>query len=246
MKTIKLALTFMALIGAAGVYADTLGGRVDVSYWYPKYGGGADSNLSKISLKDNLGFGSQGFAAASVTLEHPVPAIPNIRLGYVDLSHSEKGNLNTTFDGKTFNGGVTTDLNLSNFDLTLYYQLLDNVVSLDLGLDAKVFSGKFDIRQINNPGNFSNTKVRKVVPLLYSAVAFKLPATGLTIGGELAGIAYSGNNLYDAKIRVRKDLKKFFYFELGFRQLGIKLNNLSGIGVNTRLGGPYLTAGIDF
>ena len=75
-----------------------------------------------------------------------MPLLPNIRLQHSDLNWSGNGwiNAGTDLNGTPFVVAEQADisLDLSHTDATFYYEVLDNVVDLDLGITARLFDGE--------------------------------------------------------------------------------------------------------
>ena len=67
----------------------------------------------------------------------------------------------------------------------------------------------------------------------------------MSAGAEISAISYSGNSIHDAKIRIRQGFSLAF-IELGYRQLGVKLDDVSDLDVDLDYSGVYLSTGLDF
>ncbi len=67
-----------------------------------------------------------------LAFEHPIPFIPNAKIRYV--------NLDTQTKSETL-GQANYNVDLDHSDFILYYELLDNIVSVDAGLGATVLNG---------------------------------------------------------------------------------------------------------
>jgi len=234
----------VAAVAFPTAQADVIGGSVEASYWAANYSGKFVSGNSTIDVEDDLGFDDGGFVELSASFEHPIPVLPNLRVRHIDLDETENGSLTTTFDGQTFSGDVTTNLDLTHTDLVLYYEILDNYVSVDAGLDIKVFDGQLDIQQ-DGSSNRSTTKIDDVVPMLYVGASVELPLTGLSAGADVSAINYSDSSLTDAKIRIRQGFGPAF-LELGYRQMSIDIEDISDVDVDSELSGAYLSTGLDF
>jgi outer membrane protein len=229
-----------------GAYADTIGGDVKISYWQGAYSGDvfsrADNEL--VDLEKDLNLDDGGFLEVSASLEHPIPIIPNIRVSHIDLDESATSTISKTFEGVTFNGDVETNLDLTHSSVALYYEVLDNVVSLDLGLETKIFDGRLNIKD-KTTGDVSNTKIDDPIPMLYVGVAADLPFTGLSVGADVSAISYSGDKFLDAKARVRYNIGLMF-LEGGYREMSVKVDDVSGVDVDASISGAYLSTGLDF
>mgnify|MGYP000002157048 CR=1 FL=1 len=245
MKNIVKALAIPVLLASVGAHADIIGGSVDVSYWLGGYSGQATSLTEVIDLENDLNFDDGGFLEISASLEHPVPVLPNIRIKHIDLDETENGSIGATFDGIAFSTNVETNLDLTHSDIVLYYEILDNYVSVDIGLDVKIFDGKLLIQDKVTPSLTSSTDIDEIVPLLYVAAEVELPLTGLSVGADVSAVSYSGNSLYDAKARIRQGFG-LAYLELGYRQLSIDIEDVSDIDVDAEISGVYLSTGLDF
>lgn len=244
MKRLRKYLALPALFLSAATQADIIGGSVDVSYWLGGYSGQVTSLSETIDLENDLNFDDGGFVEFSASLEHPIPVLPNIRLKHIGLEESENGALNAAFDGVPISTDVETNLDLTHSDVVLYYEVLDNYVSVDIGLDIKVFDGRLLIEDRLSASR-SETEIDEVVPMLYVAAEVELPFTGLSVGADVSAVSYSDNSLYDAKAKIRQGFG-LAYLELGYRQLSIDIEDVSDIDVDAEISGAYLSTGIDF
>ncbi len=245
MKQISRVLGFGALALSLNATADVLGGSVEVSYWQGGYSGQVISVNEVLDLEDNLNLDDGGFLEIAATFEHPVPVLPNIRLKHISLDESANGTFTGTFDGENYGGDIATDLDLTHSDLILYYEILDNYVSVVVGLDVKKFDGKMEIRDSSDATQVSVSTIDDVLPMIYVAAEVELPLTGLSVGAEVSAIKYSGDSLQDAKVKLRQGFGLAFV-ELGYRQISIDIEDVSDVDVDVDLSGAYLSTGIDF
>ena len=243
MNKVTKLLAPLTLLASVGAHADFIGGSVEVAYWYAGVGGDATVGSSTVDMEDDLDFGDDSNFEIAATLEHPVPLIPNVRLKFADIDQTEEGTISTGYDGVTA-GNVETNLDLSHTDLILYYEILDNWVSVDVGLDIKVFDGQLEITN-DTTSETSTTDIDEILPLAYASAEFELPLTDLSFGAELSALSYSDNSIYDGKIRFRQGFSLAF-IELGYRQMGIKVEDISDTDIDVNFGGVYLSTGLDF
>ncbi len=225
--------------------ADVIGGEVTVSYWGAGFGGDVTDRASQdtIDLEKDLKLDDGGFVEFTAAIEHPVPILPNVKIRHIDLDETADGSISSGFDGVPASD-VTTNLDLTHSSAVLYYEVLDNIVSLDLGLEARMFDGQLRIEE-KAGSNVSETKIDETLPLAYVAASVGLPLTGLSVGAEVSAISYSGDKIMDAKAAVRYNIG-LFLVEAGYRSMNIKVDDISGIDVDADLSGAYLTTGIDF
>ena len=117
----KFFLPFLAvsllLVSSPG-RADFVGFSIGATYWTPDLSGNFNSTGgSAISLSDDLGVDDPSPSSLVLSLEHPVPLLPNIRYQNIELDSSGRNILtsNITFEGQTYSAGETVD---SDFDLS--------------------------------------------------------------------------------------------------------------------------------
>jgi len=243
MNKVTKLLAPIALLTSVGAHADFIGGSIEAAYWYAGADGDATFGPVTIDAEDDLNFSEDSNFEVAVTLEHPVPFIPNVRLKYTDVDQTEDGTIATPFDGVT--GSVETNLDLSHTDLILYYEILDNWVSVDVGLDIKVFDGQLEITETGLTQGVSTTDIDEIIPLAYASAEFELPLTDLSFGAELSAISYSGDSIYDGKVRFRQGFSLAF-IELGYRRMGLKVDDIDNVDFDVTFGGVYLSTGLDF
>lgn len=236
-----LALTLPLNAMAASV----LGFQVGGGSWTHTPGGDITSSVGGVGTQADLVNDlqlekkSEGYAYA--ILEHPVPAIPNIKVTQTTLTSSGAGAVTAsfTFNGTTYSAtqNVTTKLSLNQTDTTLYYELLDNVVSLDLGLNAKSISGEATVDSTTS--TFSQT-----VPMLYVAAEVALPA-GFALGADMSTITAAGNTLTDVTAKVTYTSDYLFGLEAGVRTQTYKID-VDNVKANMNFTGAFVGAFLKF
>ncbi|MCP5160601.1 MAG: TIGR04219 family outer membrane beta-barrel protein [Hahellaceae bacterium] len=228
--------------------ADVIGASAGMSYWIPDTSGTVKSGGSEIDLEKNLGLKDQENMVFFVTLEHPLPLLPNAKFQYFDMDQVSYGNINTSFNGVNFSGNVQTSLDLTHYEFILYYEVLDNIIDLDVGINAKLFDGELFIRQTtnnSNVGNTSRTEINEIVPMLYANAGASLPFTGLSAGVEASAISYGDALAYDVAAKVRQRIT-VIAFELGYRAMKVDIEDISNVDVNIDVAGPYVSAMVVF
>ena len=204
--------------------ADTIVGLYSgTGLWFAGPGGSVGDTAADV---DALGLSSDGNAFFYVALEHPIPTLPNVRLQHTRLGSSGEGVLSGPFrlDDVEFSEGetVSTELDLTHNDVVMYYELLDNVVTLDVGLTLRMFSGH--ARAAGRGGSVrESVGIDLAVPMAYGRALVELPAS-LTVGATAHVIGYSGNSLQDlsAHIAYAFDTAVDVGVELGYRQFCVE------------------------
>jgi len=236
----KLLFSALVLALPFNVMADTiLGVKIGGGSWSHSPSGSIISTQggtagTSADLKDDLQLGKKSEGYGYISLEHPIPALPNIKLSQTNLTSSGSGSVTTDF---TFNGiaysastAVTTEFELNQTDVILYYELLDNVVSFDVGLDAKTIDGKVVVN--NESSTFTGT-----IPMLYLAAEIALPA-GFAISAEISTISASGSSYDDVTAKVSYTSDYLFGVEAGIRTQTIKAD-VDDVDANIVFKGPF-------
>lgn len=236
----------LMLVATGLVHADVLGLRAGVTAWGPDFSGTVQSGPEQVDLEQELGFSEDTYAHAYVSFEHPVPLLPALRLQFTELDHVADGTLNKEFDGISFTGTTRSELDLSHADLVLYWQPLDNVVSLDLGLQVKKLDGELKVSGTTGSGTEESfTEIDEFVPMLYGAIGADLPLTGLGFSTSVAGLRFEDNQLLEVDAKLRYDIR-LVGFEIGWRELRLELDDVSDVIADIAIGGPYAGVSLHF
>ncbi|WP_237059026.1 TIGR04219 family outer membrane beta-barrel protein [Microbulbifer sediminum] len=239
MKKLSLAICMALTSGAAS--ADTiLGFDASAGVWMPSYSGSVgvdDFSIEEFQpAEDNVTF-------LQAALEHPVPLVPNIMLSHSAIKTDGSTRLErfVTFGDETFIAGtdVATDLDLSHTDATLYYEILDNWVNLDVGLTARQYKGEM---QVESAIQSENIELAGVLPMAYGMARFDLPFTGWSVVTQGNVTGYNGDTLTDLTAKVRWDFAPGLDMALegGYRSMTLELKELDQLQSDLEISGPYL------
>ena len=242
MRKLMLAVGGSLILVAPLSQADVVGLGASVSYWDSDLSGKAATNNDLVDVENDLNLDGDSTANASLYLEHPVPVLPNIRINYTRVKQSGRGQVGLVgFDGVT--GDVQSDFDLEQLDLTLYYEVLDNWVNLDLGLTARDLAGDLTVQEVNGLAT-SETSVDAVIPMGYLAARFDLPFTGVSVGTEGNFISYGGDSLLDFNVYGQYEIA-LLRFRAGYRQMSIDYED-GNDRLDVEIGGPFVSAGVSF
>ncbi len=223
-KLSKAIVAVSVMIGLTGLtqvaQADTiLGVYADANYWDTENEN--TYNTTKATMDD------KGRFMASVGLEHGVPLVPNVKVRYADLAN----------DGTYGTSATASKLSLDSTDLIAYYEILDNVVSIDVGLGAKALSGDWQV------GTNSKVDLGETLPMAYLSAGAKLPFTGFSAKAEI-GVAGNGDvEATDALAEIQYDFVKNMAVDIGakvgYRVIDMKYDE-TGKKFDSEFKGPYV------
>jgi len=223
--------------------AEFIGLNIGAKHWESTATSSFDSNDSdSIDLIDDLDVDNPEQSSMTFILEHPISALPNIRYqgSYLDSD--------TSLQGESFSSGnhASSAFDLSHEDIVLYYQLLDNWVDLDLGVDVKRLDG-----EVSFAGATSSTiAVDETIPLLYLSARFDLPLNGLYVGADINAnvidLGISESSAQDSTIMLGYESGTGLGIEGGFKYFSLDLDNVDAPDTDLEYDGVFLNGYINF
>ena len=175
------------------------------------------------------------------TLEHPVPILPNVRLISTTIDQSGSGTANFVFDGITYSGDVSNEFKIDTLDLIAYWEVLDNVVSLDIGLNIRNL--KVDYTIVN--GTTTTDSVDETVPMVYALVGGS-PIPDLIISGEISYIAFDGSTVSDFTAKIAYTTSFFVGVEAGYRAQSFEFDDVADTNAKLDFDGLFVGAYLKF
>lgn len=258
----KIAIGSLLLLLSASSFADVVGVYAGGGIWSTTMSGDVGSS-GKIDA-DQLGMEDSENAFYYIAIEHPIPVIPNIKLVHTSLELEGRGQPNVATipalvsgdEAAAFLDGnhVVTDLNLSHTDATLYYEVLDNYVSADLGITIRQLDGSAELTITDDDGetviSSQDAKIDGAVPMLYLKTQLDLPATGWYLGatGNFLSVG-SDNDFTDLEAKVgylSGGLGLDFGFDIGYRQMSLSVDADDQAKADIQIAGPYLSVIVHF
>ena len=241
---IKHLLCLFAISTPFAVNADFLSISAGGGVWNAAPSGSfkKTTDPADVNINDNLFWDTEAQGYAFITLEHFVPIVPNARLMLTKIDQSGSGNTNFEFDGQNYSGNVSNDFSIEALDLLLYYEVLDNVVSMDLGLNIRNLKVDYTI---TSTGNTTTDSLDETVPMLYVLVGGS-PWPDLILSGELSYIAYSGSSISDFIAKVAYTTNFFVGFEAGYRKQKYEFDDVSETDARLDFDGLFAGAYLKF
>ncbi len=186
-------------------------------------------------------------ASITISLEHPIPVLPNIKFQTRDLSSTgTDSDFNGKFKDESFASGgvVSSTLDLSHQDIVLYYELLDNWVNLDLGINLKTFDGEATVS--NNSDGSSTITIDETIPLLYLSARIDLPFTGFYVGADIQNLSLNDSAIEDSTILVGYETSSGFGIEGGYKKFSLNLDDVSSLNTTIEYDGLYINGYFHF
>jgi len=171
-------------------------------------------------------------------VNHPLPILPNLRVEYATIKNS--GKAAGSFKEFSIAGVANSTLDMKQFDIIPYYNILDNTgwMSLDIGIDAKVAhvsykaTGNIAIDGIANTSYSESSSL--IIPLLYARARVQIPTTEIALETDIKYITNGSSTLYDARIKVDYTLDFIPVVqpavEVGYRTQKIKIDEKESDG----------------
>ena len=230
------------------VQADFVGINIGASHWSPALTGSFNSNNggTSIDLEDDLRVNDETQTSLVLTVEHAVRALPNIRYqGFaLDSSGISTPTSDLTFNGETFDSGneVRSNFNLSHDDIVLYYQLLDNWIDLDMGVDLKRFDGEVEL----SGSGSTRVDVDETIPLLYISARYEFPYSGFYIGADINNLSLSDSDAEDSTLKLGYKSSDGLGLEGGIKTFSLKLDDANNLDTDIKYDGIFLNGYYNF
>lgn len=246
-RLMRKLLLLIGIVFVNPVFADALGVRISGGLFDYSLSGTIRDDVdpaNTVDIKSTLGWSDEQEAMGYLYIEHPIPIIPNFRLGTTSLKFGGTGSGSFDYNGQTFTGTITSNLDLSHTELALYYEVIDVGFDLDLGVNIKFFDGNINI---TSAGTTTSDTFDETVPMFYAAVTVPIPGTGFKLAGDLSTISYDDNSVTDYFLRVRYETSFMLGVELGYRALKIDIQDTTDnqyAKIDAK--GPYLALHLGF
>ena len=239
------ATIFLSVLFSFAAHADILGWRVGANSWQQSYEGDVQAGSFDIDIEKNLGYDDATGVNLYLSFEHPIPLIPNIMIQRTEIDTSGRGSVGgIEFGGIELDGAVTSSMDLSHTDFTLYYEILDNWVSFDIGITGRLFDDGVQITDVST-GRSGDLDISYMIPLLYAEARFDLPFSGLSLGVNGSGISYDGDSLFDLKVNLAYEFVFGLGIEGGYRTMNFEYDDGEDFA-DVRFGGIYAGLFWDF
>lgn len=242
----NLALGIFAALGLSNsAQADTFFGLyAKADYWSATLDGdfgNGDSNGFFNSIEGDTG-GREEHGILSAQFEHGIPLIPNlwVRNNNVDYQATRRLTDDVSVGNADFSAGsdVNYQFDFSHTDIALYYELLDNWITIDVGLAAKNIQFDFRIQQGAQAFAFTDSGA---VPMLYGKAAFELPFSGWHVSAQGMALSFEDSRIEDVNVELGYSFNDWMHASVGYRQMVIDVEIPSLTETEMTLDGSYLS-----
>ncbi|MBL4869303.1 MAG: TIGR04219 family outer membrane beta-barrel protein [Pseudomonadales bacterium] len=237
-KSTFCAITLAIIPGVSA--ADTIFGiYAGAGSWQSEFSGTLNTfSAADINVGSDLGINDDTNNMLWVAIEHPLPLIPNIKLKSTALEINGTNALaqNISFNNVTIANGTTvvTDLDLTHTDATFYYEILDNWISIDLGLTLRQFDGDLMLTTA------SRITIDETIALADAMGQFELPFSGFYGGFEANAIGLGDSNVTDVTLKVGYESDLRIGAELGYRIINVTLDDVANLDTDIEISGIYV------
>lgn len=226
------------------VSADTIFGLHGSAHiWQPELSGTIGQTGDAFDFSSEFSDDKGDSTSVLVAVEHPIPLVPNVQLRATPLTWSGSSNSASGSLGGliTVSGQVDAEFDMTSLDGTLYYEVLDNWVSLDLGITARHFDGFIEVQ---SSGVSDRIDIDQVLPMGYLHARFDMPFSGLAAGVRGNIIAYGDNNLTDIEAYLHLEVDLIPLLDIGIqggiRRFGLEVDDIDDWQSDATLEGAYV------
>lgn len=245
-------ILFILLLTLQTLMADILGGELSLGMYghspsgYASYTPQDGTQETSANLDDTFRWGDNNDIFFKAYLEHPLPFMPNLKLGYTKLGYKGTNTVSLFSWGDigTYSGEIDSTLGLNMTDATLYYELLDNWVEFDAGLTMRYAKGSIDV---TTPLQKESVDFSTWIPMVYAKTRFNIPATDVSLQLEANAVSYEGTTFYDYELSARYTFTMGLGLEAGYKALHLNSDDLtSGLTTDMDFSGPFAAFVWDF
>ena len=243
-------IAVLAVLTLGTAKAEFIGLDIGAQKPPPALSGSLIDDSAGFDLVDDLDVEDSVQNSMVLILEHPIPALPNIRYSGFELDSSGASTLdsNLQFGGTNFSSGdqVVSTFDLSQDDIVLYYQLAGSNVDLDLGVDLKRFDGEISMSGASS----TRVDIDETIPLLYLSARFDWPNSGFYVGADINSniidLGLSNSRAEDSTIRLGYDSGTGLGVEGGFKYYSLELDDGNNLDTDLRYDGIFLNGYYNF
>ena len=252
---ISIGKPILGIFAAAALsYADSVGGEVSAGIFSHSPSGVLSYELplssQQIDSGEILGWEDTQNIMIKASLEHPLPLLPNLKLGYSKISFDASASVQSLDWGALngYDGSIESGFDLTMHDVTLYYELLDNWVSIDTGITARHLDGAVFLETQNPLLSYGKSVGFDTwIALLYLKGRIEVPATDLSFQMEANALALSDTSMYDLELSARYTVMLGLGIEGGYRAVSLDSYTLvPGLDMDLDFSGPYAAIVWDF
>lgn len=242
----KILLALLMLFPFSVHAAMLLDIKVGGGIWDAEVFGNVNHNGTFAKVKEDLLLKDELGEYLFAKVEHPFPMIPNFLVRKYGIATTGGGTVTTgfTFGGTSYTTGdsITSELNLDHTDLTLYYQLLDNILILDLGITAMVINGNV---AVTRSAVRNNKMIDTTIPMVYYNLGIEFPS-GFKF--EFVGdhIDMSDGYYCGLDTKIVYEPSQYYGFEFGFRDNKFKFDGKKSLYSDIDFEGLFFNAYLHF
>jgi len=201
MKKILSIVAMSTLLGTS-LCADITKVEIGAGAWAQKASGTANYNDGTgITGTNTFDEKKDTSAYVWILINHPIPVVPNIRLEYTSIHAT--GKASGTWNGLTAPANTNSVLDMKQYDIIPYYNVLDNTfwTTIDLGLDIKVIDAEYKIEPNGLFTGYEDSYTAPL-PLLYARARVEIPATNIGLEGDIKYVTTGSSTVYDARVKI--------------------------------------------
>ncbi len=245
----------LLLLSATSLQADIIGGEISLGmFGHAPSGTASYLHTASVDLEKDLYWDTEQDIMLKAYIEHPVPLVPNVKAAYSTLSHKGQGQVYEFSWGDIIDisGDIDNTFDLKMYDLTLYYELLDNMVEADVGLTLRYLDGNinvtvtpFSMAPIH--ATYEAVDFSAAAPMLYGKVRANIPATDISLQAEGNVVSYDDTTFFDYEISARYTFAFGLGLEAGYRFVHLDSSDLEdGLDIDVDFKGAFASLVWDF
>ena len=229
-------------MASTNLMADTVFGvYAGAQVWYYDNSGKVTTPLNIIPFTSEINTDKESSLSFYVAIEHGVPLLPNLKLKNSDINAQFINQLDVCPPENPCNSAI--DIDLGHTDLSLYYELLDNWINLDLGLSALSFDGN---NKYSNLHNYSSADYSEVIPALYGKAEFEFPTTDISASLTANVGTFTNDTFVDLELAASYKFALGFSIEAGLRKQTVDFEYSNNVKIDSTSTGVFAALNFHF
>ena len=222
--------------------ADMLGVYAGAGSWKHSSTGKMNHIGTDADMENEYGFQDDYSNFVYVAFEHPFPLVPNIRISRYGLETSGTRTVTATteftFAGTAYTNGtdILSEFRWDEEDALIYYEILDNIVSVDFGLGMK----KVDAEIAVTAGGVTNKhQISETLPIFYTMFGVMIPGTGISASVDTTQSFGKDSDIVQTNTKVSYMTSYMLGIEAGYRTSKMSLVNFDTVTGEIDFTGPF-------
>ncbi|EJF07376.1 hypothetical protein ThvES_00005500 [Thiovulum sp. ES] len=233
---------FIAILTAVSLNAGLVDAKVGAGVWLVQSTGEIVYKGDPLDFEDHLGMDGTLASYAYVDFYHFIPVLPNLRIDVTQFGEDADNNIpygvQKEFADRNLTGQVKSNLNLNQFDIIAYYNLIGTILHADVGVGVKYYQGSIDVDAKDGSNYIKNDSIDIdfALPILYGKIGATLPGTNISAYVDAKYFKFTDIEVVDMSAKVQMTPLDIFVFDVNI-EAGYRVHRLQVLAQDSSISG---------